>query len=82
VLYGDNLEGQKRRRLMKSIDEIVERIKCHLEVPCCRTLTGLRIHLAAIGLAEMWQLCFWLKCRTPKALERKMWRLVRDCPRK
>jgi hypothetical protein len=67
---------------MKSIDEIVERIKWHLEVPCCRTLTGLRIHLAAIGLSEAWHLLWWLRCDSFEALERKMWRLVRDCLRK
>lgn len=54
-----------------------ERIKWHLDVPVCRTLTGLRIHLGIISLGELNGLCFLLKCDSIAALTVKMWDTIK-----
>jgi hypothetical protein len=64
-------------------DYAVERIKWHLNVPCCQTKTGLAIHFQAIGIKERWFLAYWLKATLdysdPNDLFNKMWRLIKGC---
>jgi len=59
-----------------------ERIIWHLDVPVCRTLTGLRIHLKVIGLAELWHLCYALKCDSLEKLAAVMWDVIKKRQRK
>jgi len=62
---------------MQDINEIAERIKWHLSIPACQTLSGLRIHLVTIGLSERWKLMSWLRCDDAESLIKRMWRVIR-----
>jgi len=53
------------------------RIQWHLDVPVCRILIGLKIHLATIGICEIWQLCWHLKCQSIEELTKKMWAMIK-----
>lgn len=59
-----------------------ERIIWHLDVPVCRILSGLRIHLWAMDVQEMWQLCYAFKCDTPEKLLHVMWDMIKKRKRK
>jgi len=54
-----------------------DRIKWHLNVPVCRTLGGLKIHLAAISLAERWKLIYAFGAGDLKRLIKKMWATIK-----
>jgi len=56
---------------------VKERVKWHLEVPVCRILRGLKIHLATISLSERWQLCYYLKCSSVEGLCKTMWAMIK-----
>ena len=63
-------------------DEIVteqehNRVEWHLDVPACRTLRGLKIHIDTIGLREAWWLCYQCNCDSLKQLVAVMWQLIR-----
>jgi len=59
-----------------------ERIIWHLDTPVCRILSGLRIHLWAMGLSEMWELCYALGCDSPEKLLAAMWDMIKKRKRK
>jgi hypothetical protein len=59
-----------------------ERIMWHLDVPICRILHGLKIHLATISMNELWQLCYTMKCEVPAHLLDIMWDMIQKRQRK
>lgn len=58
-------------------DVIIKRVQWHLDVPVCRILAGLKIHIAALGLKERMWLFYLLGCETADELANIMWQLIR-----
>ena len=58
-----------------------ERIIWHLDVPVCRILSGLKIHLRTINMAEVWQMCYFFKCEAPE-LPSVMWNMIKKRKRR
>lgn len=54
-----------------------EEIIVHLEAPVCEIMSGVRIHVQAIGLLRMWQLCYTLGCDSPEMLTAVMWDMIK-----
>ena len=57
--------------------QLSERVKWHLSIPVCRTLSGLRIHLRHTGLYERQWLCWYFMCDSMDELERRMWKAIK-----
>ena len=55
-----------------------KQILWHLSVPVCRTLSGIKIHIATISLRERWDLCYILGCSSAESLVKRMWGIIRD----
>lgn len=53
-----------------------EEINAHLDSLVCEIMSGVRIHVQAISLFKMWQLCYALQCDSPKELTAVMWKMI------
>jgi len=58
------------------------KLEWHLDVPVCRTLRGLAIHLSLIGLGEVQRLCYELRCEGLIELTKQMWAMEKNRRRK
>ena len=54
-----------------------ERVQWHLDVPVCRILRGLKIHLTFVSLGERWRLCWYFDVETTEALAKQMWARIK-----
>ena len=68
---------QKRIEIMGEESQKRKRIEWHLDVPVCRILRGLKIHLSVINLSELWRLCYWLNCDSAESLCKTMWAMIK-----
>ena len=57
--------------------EQYNRLMWHLTVPVCRTLYGLKIHIATISLCERWQLCYLFGVNEAPELVRILWNMIK-----
>lgn len=57
-------------------------IIAHLDTPVCEIMSGVRIHLQAIGLRRTWELCYALHSGTPEKLAAVMWDMIKKRKRK
>ena len=59
----------------------IARVLWHLDMPVCRTLGGIKRHVALIGLGDCSLLIRYFGCGIGELIER-FWRAVKDRPRR
>lgn len=53
---------------MPTTEDVIKRVQWHLDIPVCRILAGLKIHIVTISFKERLRLFYWLGCESAEEL--------------